>query len=61
MTTVLAYLDPGTGSVILQLLGGGLAAAAVMGKLYWGRILRFLHIRRDDDPGTDAPSKPDSP
>jgi len=61
MTTVLAYLDPGTGSVILQLLGGGLAAAAVMAKLYWGRILRFLHIRREDDPATDAPSKPESP
>lgn len=32
---MLAYLDPGAGSLILQLLAGGLAGLAVMGKLYW--------------------------
>lgn len=29
-----AYLDPGTGSMMLQLLLGGIAAAMVVGKLY---------------------------
>ena len=48
MTTVLAYLDPGSGSMILQILAGGLAAVAVTAKLYWGRILRFLRIRKDE-------------
>lgn len=45
--TVLAYLDPGTGSIILQVLLGGAAAAAVSIKLWWHSVLRVLHIRRD--------------
>ena len=48
MTTVLAYLDPGSGSMILQIIAGGLAAVAVTAKLYWNRILRFLRIRKDE-------------
>ena len=48
MTTVLAYLDPGSGSMILQIIAGGLAAVAVTAKLYWNRILKFLHIRKDE-------------
>jgi hypothetical protein len=57
MTTVLAYLDPGSGSMILQVIAGGLAAVAVTAKLYWNRILKFLHIRKDEP---EAP-KPDTP
>jgi hypothetical protein len=41
------------------MIAGGLAALAVTAKLFWARILRFLHIRRDD-PQTDTASKPDS-
>ena len=48
MTTVLAYLDPGSGSMILQIIAGGLAAVAVTAKLYWNRILKFLRIRKDE-------------
>ena len=48
MSTVLAYLDPGSGSMILQIIAGGLAAVAVTAKLYWNRILRFLRIRKDE-------------
>jgi hypothetical protein len=54
---VLAYLDPGTGSMLVQLLVGGVAAAAVAVKLFWYRILRFLRIRRDE-PELSA-AKPD--
>ena len=54
MTTVLAYLDPGSGSMILQILAGGLAAVAVTAKLYWGRILRFLRIRKDEPETAEA-------
>ena len=45
---VIAYLDPGTGSMLAQLLVGGLAAAGVALKLYWRRLLRFLRIRREE-------------
>ena len=55
MTTVLAYLDPGSGSMILQIIAGGVAAVAVTAKLYWNRLLRFLHIKKDE-PETAEPS-----
>lgn len=42
-----AYLDPGTGSIILQGLLGGLAAVAVVSKIYWHRLLMLLGLRRD--------------
>jgi hypothetical protein len=48
VTTVFAYLDPGTGSMLVQLLVGGVAALAVTAKLYWHRILRILRLRRDE-------------
>ena len=51
MTHPIAYIDPGSGSLILQLLAGGTAAVAVMGKLYWRRLLRFLRIRKAEDEG----------
>lgn len=48
---ILAYLDPGSGSMILQILAGGLAAVAVTARLYWDRILKFLKIReREAEP-----------
>jgi hypothetical protein len=43
----LAYLDPGSGSLLLQLILGGIAAAGVTAKLTWGRLLRRLGIRKD--------------
>ena len=45
---VVAYLDPGTGSMLVQLLVGGVAAAGVFARLYWGRLLRLLRIRKDE-------------
>ena len=42
-----AYLDPGSGSMLLQVLLGGVAGVAVIAKLYWGRILALFGIRRD--------------
>ena len=44
-----AYLDPGTGSIILQVLLGGIAGLLLIGKLYWHRLLVVLRIRRDVD------------
>jgi hypothetical protein len=59
MTTVLAYLDPGSGSMILQIIAGGLAAVAVTAKLYWNRLLKLLRIKKEE-PQSEAASKPDS-
>ncbi len=44
-----AYLDPGTGSLLLQLLLGGVAGLAVIGKLYWRRLLSFLGVSHQKD------------
>lgn len=37
-----AYLDPGTGSIILQSLLAGIAVAFGMLRLYWHRLKTFL-------------------
>jgi hypothetical protein len=33
-----AYIDPASGSALLQLILGGLAGIGVVAKLYWGRV-----------------------
>lgn len=56
MTTIFAYLDPGSSSMIVQMFLGGLAAAGVALKLYWRRLMKFLHLR-NEDPEVDVPSR----
>jgi hypothetical protein len=46
-----AYLDPGTGSIILQVLLGGIAGLAVALKLYWDKLLSWMGIRRHMEDG----------
>ena len=41
-----AYLDPGTGSIILQGIIAALAAGAVFIKIYWHKLLVLLGIRK---------------
>ena len=41
------YLDPGTGSAMLQGILGAVAAIAMVLKLYWHRLLRLLGLRKD--------------
>ena len=45
----LNYLDAGSGSMLLQIVLGGVAAIGVTAKMTWRRVLRTLRIRRDDD------------
>lgn len=40
-----AYLDPGTGSMLVQMLLGGVAGAMVIGKLYWQQVKAFFGRR----------------
>ena len=60
MTKTLGYLDPGSAGVILQIIGGGLAAIIVTIKLYGRRILRFFHLgaRPSDDPLAPSSDRP---
>ena len=43
----LGYLDAGSGSMLLQIVLGGVAAIGVTAKMTWRRLLRTLRIRRD--------------
>jgi hypothetical protein len=56
MQTVLAYLDPGSGSMLLQLILGGAAAAGVGLKMTWRRVLRVLHLDRKQQSDSEAPA-----
>lgn len=44
--TAYAYIDPGTGSALIQGLIGALAAIIISLKLYWHKLLKFLGIRK---------------
>jgi hypothetical protein len=46
---ILGYIDPGTGSMLLQAIAGGVAAAAVVTKVYWRRLRRVLHLGKPED------------
>jgi hypothetical protein len=58
MRALFAYLDPGSGSMMLQVIAGGLAAAAVTIKVYWRRLLVFLRIRKPEE--ETAPAQTES-
>lgn len=48
---MIAYIDPGTGSLLLQLLLGGIASGWVILKLFGKRIMaRFGSSKKDDNP-----------
>jgi hypothetical protein len=54
-----AYLDPGTGSILLQGLIAGIAAATTVVSLYWQKtkaLWRSLFGRTPRDDGGDDPS-----
>ena len=54
-----AYLDPGTGSMLLQLLLGGVAGVLVVGKLYWHRVKAFVGRGRAPCPNRDPAADSD--
>ena len=43
-----AYLDPASGSMILQVVLGGIAGLAVAVKLYWHKLLAFFGARNEE-------------
>ena len=55
-----AYLDPGTGSMILSAIVGLIATATLAFKTWWYR-LRRLFRRRDGEPAKRPPEDEPSP
>ncbi|OQB33769.1 MAG: hypothetical protein BWY07_00630 [Candidatus Hydrogenedentes bacterium ADurb.Bin170] len=43
-----AYLDPSSGSVLIQIILGGVAGFFVLLKIYWRRIRRALGLYKED-------------
>lgn len=53
--TYRAYLDPGSGSFIIQLLIGLIAGLAVLLRTQWGRIKAWWTQRFSPPPPTETP------
>jgi hypothetical protein len=49
---VWTYLDPGSGSLIVQAIIGAVAAAGLTIKIFWHRILRALGLKKSPKPET---------
>ena len=45
----LAYLDPGTGSMLLQVVLGGVAAVGVAIKLYWHKLRAAFGMKKKEE------------
>ena len=50
----LAYLDPGSGSMMLQLLLGGIAGVAVILKLYWNSFAGLFRRKKQRNDSTSS-------
>lgn len=51
-----AYLDPGSGSMLLQVLLGGFAAVGVILRVYWTRVMEWFRPKDVNNPPTDSAS-----
>ena len=56
-----AYIDPGTGSIILQSILAGIAVAVGMLRMFWYRIKTFFVSRDDTGRDTDRGAEFDHP
>jgi hypothetical protein len=57
--SVYAYIDPGTGSYILQIVIAGLVGAAFTLKIFWKRILIFFSRGASKKGAKEDPSDDD--
>jgi len=46
--TAHAYLDPGTGSMIVQVIIGSVLAGLYMAKVYWRKIVQFFKKNKSE-------------
>jgi hypothetical protein len=54
---ILSYLDPGTGSFIIQLLIGGLFSSLFLVKIFWKRITGVFK-QSDESAAEPSPEQP---
>ncbi len=47
---IILYIDPGTGSIILQAVAAAVAGVAIAVKLYWHQLLIFFGLRKNSEP-----------
>jgi hypothetical protein len=55
-----AYLDPGTGSAVLQMLVATLMGALFIAKTYWRKLVAFFTGKSDDEGESGAGGTPAS-
>ena len=53
-TDAVAYLDPGTGSMLLQVILGGIAAIGVAIKLYWHKLRAAFGTAKKEEPEDES-------
>ena len=56
-TPAFAYLDPGTGSMIVQGIIAAITSLIVAGKLYWNKIVSFFSGTKNSNGGNEKDSK----
>ena len=49
---IFAYIDAGTGSLLIQMLAGGIAGLAVFMRFRWGKIKTWF--QRGEDPEQES-------
>ena len=58
---ILLYLDPGSGSFLIQLLIAGIAGAGIAVAISWGRIKRLFKRNKQVDIDKDKDEDDDHP
>lgn len=53
-TSAHGYLDPGTGSMMLQVILGGIAAVGVAIKLYWHKLRVAIGLGKKEESDEDS-------
>jgi len=56
-----AYIDPGTGSILIQGIIGAIAAIGVTLKLYWHRIVAYFRREPAEDSAPGESAKIETP
>jgi hypothetical protein len=52
-----AYIDPGTGSYVIQIIIGGILGALVAVKVFWGRFWAFISRRNRRSKAAPGPKE----